>query len=126
MAMIPAAVKEAWARRQGAVILATTDGNGLPNVIYVTCVSLYGEEWLVVADNYFDKTRKNIVAGSKGAALFMTKEGKPYQFKGSLEYHKAGPLFADMKQWNPPTHPGHAAVALLVEEIYSGSERIEV
>lgn len=78
----------------------------------------------MVADNYFDKTRKNIKAGPKGAALFITSDKKAYQLKGSLEYHTAGPEFDDMKRWNPPTHPGHAAVALIVEEVYSGSKRV--
>jgi predicted pyridoxine 5'-phosphate oxidase superfamily flavin-nucleotide-binding protein len=121
---IPEAVKEAWGRKEGAVVLATADPAGMPNIIYVTCVSLYGDDRLVVADNYFDKTRKNIKSGSKGAALFITNDKKAYQLKGSLEYHSAGPVFDDMKKWNPPTHPGHGAVALIVEEMYSGSKRL--
>lgn len=71
----------------------------------------------MVADNYFDKPRQNIKASSKGAALFITDDGKAYQLKGSLEYHDAGPVFEDMKKWNPPTHPGHGAVALVVDEV---------
>ncbi|MBN1675187.1 MAG: pyridoxamine 5'-phosphate oxidase family protein [Kiritimatiellae bacterium] len=124
MAALPAAVKEAWEQREGPVVLATVNTEGQPNIIYVSCVSLYGDERLVVADNYFDKTRKNIEAGSKGAALFMTKDKKPYQLKGQLEYHRAGPVFDDMKKWNPPKHPGHAALALVVEEVYSGAKRV--
>ncbi|MFO7534106.1 MAG: pyridoxamine 5'-phosphate oxidase family protein [Kiritimatiellia bacterium] len=118
------AVKEAWMRREGPVILATVDDLGAPNVIYATCVSLYGDERIVVADNYFDKTRRNIKAGSKGAVLFMTNDKKAYQLKGALEYHEAGPVFDDMKKWNPPAHPGHGAAALVVEEVYSGTKRL--
>ena len=117
-------VKEAWKRREGPVVLATVDLAGRPNIIYVTCVSLYGDDRLLVADNYFDKTRKNIKAGSKGAALFMTTDKKAYQLKGSMEYHNSGPVFDDMKRWNPPEHPGHAAAALVVEEAYSGAQRL--
>ncbi len=122
MTTIPETVKEAWGRREGPVVLATVDGDGMPNIIYVTCVSLYGEDRLVVADNYFDKTRRNIKAGSKGAALFMTNDKKAYQLNGSLEYHDTGPVFEDMKKWNSPTHPGHAAAALVVEKVYSGAK----
>jgi len=121
---IPETVKEAWKRREGPVVLATVDVAGRPNVIYVTCVSVCGDDRLVVADNYFDKTRKNIKAGSKGAALFMTTDKKAYQLKGSMEYHNSGPVFDDMKRWNPPEHPGHAAAALVVEEAYSGAQRL--
>lgn len=121
---IPDAVKEAWERLDGPIVLATVDGNGQPNVIYATCVSLYGEDRLVVADNYFDKTRNNIKAGSKGAALFITNDKKAYQLKGSLEYHTSGDVFEDMKKWNPPAHPGHAAAALVVEDVFSGATRL--
>ncbi len=93
------------------------------NSIYASCVGAY-EDHLLVADNYFDKTRANLKAGCKGAILFMTDEGKPVQAKGALSYHEAGPLHAEMKRWNPEKHPGHAAAALHVEEAYSGSERL--
>jgi predicted pyridoxine 5'-phosphate oxidase superfamily flavin-nucleotide-binding protein len=87
-------------------------------------VAKYDESTIVVADNYFEKTRKNILSGSKGSILFMTAEGKAFQIKGSIEYHKEGPIFDDMKRWNPKIRPGHAAAALNVEEIYSGAERL--
>ncbi len=121
---IPDTVKDAWGKREGPVILATVDGGGMPNVIYATCVGLYGDDRLVVADNYFDKTRRNINAGSKGAVLFMTTDKTAYQLKGALEYHGTGPVFDDMKKWNPPKHPGHAAAALVVQEVYSGARRL--
>ncbi len=122
---IPKLVKDAWATREGSVILATVDGDGTPNIIYVLSVSLYGDDRLLVADNYFDKTRRNIKAGSKGAALFMTADKKAYQLKGTFEYHTTGPLFDDMKNWNPPKHPGHGVAALVVTEVFSGSTRVE-
>lgn len=121
---IPEVVKEAWGKREGPAVMATVDGSGMPNIIYVGAVGLYGDERLVIADNYFDKTRRNIKAGSKGAVLFMTSDKKAYQLKGSLEYHSAGPVFDDMKKWNPPQHPGHAAAALVVVEVYSGAQRV--
>jgi hypothetical protein len=29
-----------------------------------------------------------------------------------------------MKKWNPEKHPGNAAAALKVREVYSGSEKV--
>jgi hypothetical protein len=87
-------------------------------------VNLHRDERVVVADNYFDKTRSNIKAGSKGAVLFITGDSKAYQLKGTLEYHTSGAVFDDMKDWNPSTHPGHGAAALVVDEVFSGAERI--
>nr|WP_320115781.1 pyridoxamine 5'-phosphate oxidase family protein [uncultured Desulfuromonas sp.] len=124
MAKIPQSVITAWDNHVGPVILTTVDPKNVPNSIYATCVARYGDERFVVADNYFDKTRANIQSGSSGSFLFITDEDKAYQVKGRLEYHTSGPVFEDMKQWNPQKHPGHAAVAVVVEEIYSGSERL--
>lgn len=117
-------LKETWSRREGPVVLATVSADGVPNIIYATCVSLYGDNMVVVADNYFDKTRRNIKNGSKGAILFMTTDHKAYQLKGFIEYHVDGPVFEEMKEWNPPQHPGHAAAALVVETVYNGANRI--
>ncbi len=124
MAALPEKVSKAWEDREGPIILSTVDGAGNPNAIYATCVSKFSEEIIVVANNYFAKTLENILAGSKGSILFITKEGTSYQIKGSIEYHKEGVIFDDMKKWNPKRLPGHAAAALKVEEVYAGAEKL--
>jgi len=124
MTKLPENVSEAWEQKEDAVILTTVDKNGIPNSIYATCVSKFDDETFVVADNYFDKTRKNILSGSKGSLLFITKNGESYQIKGTFEYLTCGEIFDDMKKWNPEKHPGHAAAALKVESIYKGAEKL--
>ena len=124
MLALPEQVSKAWEDRQGPIILSTVNEDGIPNAIYATCVSKFSEDTIVVANNYFSKTLKNILAGSKASILFITKEGKSYQIKGSIEYHKEGIIFDDMKKWNPKKHPGHAAAALKVEEVYTGAEKL--
>jgi len=124
MSSIPEEVFQAWNDRSDPVVLITVDKSGAPNAIYVTCVNIYGDDVIVVADNYFHKTRDNIKSGSKASLLFITKSNKSYQIKGSIAYHGSGPIFDDMKKWNPPKHPGHAAAAIKVEEAYSGAEKI--
>ena len=124
MPALPLSIIKAWEERKGPIILTTVDNNRVPNAIYASCVSKYSEDSIVVADNYFDKTRKNILAGSKGSILFITKDGKAYQIKGSIEYHAEGEVFEDMKRWNPKQHPGHAAAVLKVEEVYAGAEKL--
>jgi predicted pyridoxine 5'-phosphate oxidase superfamily flavin-nucleotide-binding protein len=124
MAILPEIVSKAWENRKGPAIFSTVDTRGVPNAIYVNCVVKLNEEMMVVADNYFDKTRKNILDGSRGSILFMTNEGKTFQIKGSIEYHQEGPIFDDMKRWVPKTRPGHAAAALKVEEVYTGAEKL--
>jgi hypothetical protein len=124
MTALPEKVSKAWEEREGPIVLTTVNKEGTPNAIYATCVSKYNEEIIVVANNYFSKTLQNILAGSKGSILFIVKDGPSYQIKGNIEYYETGPIFDDMKKWNPEKHPGHAAVALKVEEVYSGSEKL--
>jgi hypothetical protein len=124
MPNLPDVVRKAWDHREGPIILATVDGRGTPNAIYAGAVAKYSDSILVVADNYLDKTRRNILNGCRGAMLFMTADKKAYQVKGRLERHTSGPIFDDMKKWNPPKHPGHAAIALTVEEAYQGATKL--
>jgi len=124
MATLPESVLQAWEQRSGPGVLATTDRDGVPNAIYFTCVRIFDEGTIVVANNYFDKTLRNILAGSSGTLLFLTAEQDSFQVKGTIEYHVDGPIFEDMKSWNPPELPGHGAAALKVKEVYNGAERI--
>ena len=124
MSKLPEEVSKAWDERKGPIIFTTVDEHGVPNAIYASCVARFDEGTIVVADNYFDKTRRNIFAGSKGSILFIANEDQSFQVKGTIEYHKEGTIFEDMKKWNPTKHPGHAAAALNVEEVYSGSKKL--
>jgi len=125
MTKLPAELLQAWNEMNGPLVLATVDAQGAPNIIYATCIHLFGDDRIVVAENYFNKTRQNLLMGGrKGAILFICKNGKAYQIKGSLEYHTKGEIFDDMKTWNPVKHPGHAAAVLQVEECYCGGERV--
>ena len=124
MSQMPKRVLEAWDGREGPAVFVTVDSDGKPNAIYVTCVNRPTESAFVVADNYFDKTRRNILDGSAGALLFMTKERKAYQVKGTIEYCTEGEFFDGMKQWLDPKFPGHAATVLHVKEAYSGAEKL--
>jgi uncharacterized protein len=124
MATLPETVRTAWQNHEGPVVMTTVDVAGTPNAIYVTCVNQYGEDALVVADNFFNKTRANILAGSTGSLLFITKEGKSFQVKGVITYHTQGAVFDDMKKWNPKTLPGHAVAVLKIEHVFCGAEEL--
>ncbi len=124
MTVLPAEVKEAWEKREKAIVFTTVDKSGIPNSIYASCVKLIADDRIVVADNYFDKTRANILAGSPGSLLFITEDGKAYQVKGSIEYIKEGPVFDDMKEWVSPKLPGVAAAVLVCEKVFSGAKQL--
>ncbi|NCC65019.1 MAG: pyridoxamine 5'-phosphate oxidase family protein [Spirochaetia bacterium] len=122
--MIPKIISEAWKNREKAVVLTTVDKNGMPNSIYATCTDLYQDSEIVVADNYFYKTKQNIESGTLAGILFITKEGKAYQLKGTVSYHTFGPYYDFMKAFNPTQHPGHGALVLHVREVFSGKDSL--
>ena len=124
MIKLPETVIKAWEDKDDAIIFTTVNEQGMPNAIYATCVSKFDDNTFLVADNYFDKTKKNILSNSTGSILFITKEGSSYQLKGSITYHEDGEIFENMKLWNPKKLPGHAAAALHVAEVYSGADKL--
>jgi len=124
MAELTDAVKKAWENREALIVLTTVDSNGTPNSIYASCVKRYSDNKFVVANNKFQKTKANILAGTRGALLFITKEKKSYQIKGKIDYFTSGEFYDDMKQWLDPKYPGHAAAVLNVEEVYSGADKL--
>ncbi len=62
MAKLPSPVLDAWKKRSDPAILATVDTEGVPNAIYVTYVRIVDDEMVIVADNYFDKTKPESTA----------------------------------------------------------------
>jgi len=117
-------LRKAWDSHEGPIVLTTADEMGIPNAVYATNVKLLDDGQIVVADNYFNKTRANIKRGSKGSVLFLTKERKSYQAKGSIEYLTDGPIFEDMRQWVDQKHPRIAVAVMTVESLYSGAEKL--
>ncbi|MBN1759282.1 MAG: pyridoxamine 5'-phosphate oxidase family protein [Chitinispirillaceae bacterium] len=124
MLQLPALVNEQWENREGPIVLTTVDREGTPNSIYAGCVRKLDDGRILVVDNYFDKTRKNIQSGTKGAVLFITKERKSFQIKGTVEYHKDDAVYAGMKDWVDPRYPAHAAAVVNVEQVYCGADRL--
>lgn len=49
-----------WQGRRKAVVLTTVASEGVPNSIWAACTAVYEKETVVVAGNYFNKTKQNI------------------------------------------------------------------
>ena len=125
MAQLTKEASDAWENREGPAILTTVDSAGIPNSIYVTCVKKISDNQIVVANNKMHKTQANILAGCKVSLLYITKEKKAFQLKGSVNYLTSGAIFEEMKTgWLDKKYPGHAAVAINIEEVYSGAEKL--
>ncbi len=117
-------IKELWEQHDGPIVFSTVDRAGVPNAIYASYAKLLDDGKIVIADNYFDKTRANIKNGSKGSVLFITKDMKSYQAKGRIEYLTEGPVYEDMRAWVDEKHPRVAAAVMSIEELYAGSEKL--
>ncbi|MGB4413352.1 MAG: pyridoxamine 5'-phosphate oxidase family protein [Paludibacter sp.] len=124
MNKLPEIVSEAWQNKQDALVFSTVNADGVPNSIYATCVSMYNEAQVLVANNFYSKTLENIQAGSKGCILFITKEDKSFQLKGTISYFTGGELFDDMKKWNPTRLPGHGVAVLEIQEVFAGAQKL--
>ena len=125
MRVLPEIVSKALDSRKAPAIFTTVDAEGVPNSVYVGFVHKPNEETLVLADNYFDKTRKNIQAGCACSLLFISPEDKAYQLKGSVSYETSGEAFEAMKKgWLPAKYPGVAAVVFSIESVFCGAEQL--
>ncbi len=117
-------VVKAWEEREGPVVLTTVGAQGVPNSIYAGVVNRMKDGRLAVVDNYFVKSKANLVAGPQASILFFSKSGKSCQVKGKAEYHADGPLHAEMLEWANPKHPRKGVAILNAEEAYSGSQKL--
>lgn len=117
-------LKKAWENRNKAIIFTTVSAQGVPNSIYATCNALYNDECILVANNFFDKTFKNIESGCTASILFMSTDDKSYQIKGKVKHSTLGAEFENMKSWNPKSLPGHGVAIIDIDEVYSGAEKL--
>jgi len=117
-------LKKEWDNRNKAIVLTTVSNDGTPNSIYATCNALFNDDSILVANNFFDKTLKNIESTGKASVLFITNDDKSYQVKGSVKHINSGAEFDDMKSWNPEKLPGHGVAVIDIEEVYSGADKI--
>ncbi|MBN1127495.1 MAG: pyridoxamine 5'-phosphate oxidase family protein [Chitinispirillaceae bacterium] len=121
---LPEEVLAAWKEREGPVVLVTVDREQSPNAIYASIAHLMSDGRLAVADNYFDKTKANIDIGSKASLLFITKNRKAYQVKGTVDYRTSGPLHEEMLAWADPKHPRKGVAILNADTVFKGKEKL--
>jgi predicted pyridoxine 5'-phosphate oxidase superfamily flavin-nucleotide-binding protein len=121
---LPDEVIQAWGKREGPLVLTTVNKKGQPNSIYATIVELTKDGRIAIADNYFDKTKANINAKCKVCALFISKERKAYQIKGTIDYSSNGPHYEEMLLWADPKHPRKGVAVLNTEEVFRGSDKL--
>lgn len=110
------------------ICIATSGKNGIPNIIYMTYLKVIDDETVVIADNKFDKTGKNLDENPIAAFVALDSDTKKaYQVKGRVKCVTEGKLFDEVVEWVHVKHPQmtpKAAFYMQVEELYCGAERL--
>ncbi|OQY33051.1 MAG: pyridoxamine 5'-phosphate oxidase [Spirochaetaceae bacterium 4572_59] len=108
--------------------IATASKDGVPNVVYITYLKALDDETILIADNKFDKTRKNLDDNPVLSFTVLDPDTKKsYQIKGKMECATEGQKYTDAVEWVHTNHPQltpKAAFYMNVEEVYCGAERL--
>jgi len=123
MAKLPKMVKDAI-DKQDVFPIATCGQDGIPNLVYIKFLKVIDDETVLIADNRFSKTRKNIQDTQKLAFVVRDEEKGSFQIKGSTEWLTTGPMFDEVQEWVPDRLPRVAAVVLHVEQVYNGADQL--
>jgi len=123
MAQLPEMVKDAI-DKQDVFPVATCDRDGTPNVVYIAFVKVVDDETVLIADNYLNKTRKNILDNPKLAFVVRDEAKGSFQIKGTVKRLTEGLMYDEVQKWVPDKYPKVAAVVLHVEKIYNGAEQV--
>ncbi len=112
-------IKESLAGTE-TLFLATASGNAVPNVVPIGAFKLLDDETLLISDQYFLKTLRNLKENPTIALSWWGKKGG-YQLKGPVSLHVDDETFrqdvAWMKERRPHLTP-KSAVVLKIADIY--------
>jgi predicted pyridoxine 5'-phosphate oxidase superfamily flavin-nucleotide-binding protein len=123
MAQLPDAVKKAISK-QDVFPVATCNQDCIPNVVYIGYLKIVDDQTVLIADNFLNKTRNNILSNGKIAFAVRDEEKGSFQIKGTAERLTEGDMFDEVQKWVPDKLPRVAAVVMHVEDIYNGPECI--
>jgi predicted pyridoxine 5'-phosphate oxidase superfamily flavin-nucleotide-binding protein len=126
MASLNERMKEIFSK-QGVFVLGTADSKGSPNVVPVGAIKILDNETILVSDQYFLKTLKNLRENPKVAISFWEMDkGEGYQIKGDATIHTDGKIFEETVEWvrkygEEIGHPlkSKGAIVIKITEIYS-------
>jgi len=89
MLQIPTEVKNLF--ESSIIAFGTCDKLMRPNIIAVTCRRVVGPNQILITDNFFNKTYKNLLENSQVSLSFWDEDGKyAYQLKGNAQYIASG------------------------------------
>ncbi|MBN2456513.1 MAG: pyridoxamine 5'-phosphate oxidase family protein [Sedimentisphaerales bacterium] len=123
MVQLPEAVKKAISQQE-VFPVATSNQDCMPNVVYIKYLKVVDDQTVLIADNFLNKTRDNILSNGKITFAVRDDEKGSFQIKGAAERLTEGTLFDEVQKWAPDTLPRVAAIVMNIEEIYNGAEQL--
>ena len=113
------------AAKGGFYILGTADKNGKPNAAPMGAVVVKDTE-IVIADNFMNKTRKNLEENPVAAVTYWSGEAHyGYQIKGKARIETSGEYFDMMtkraEERKMPFRPKAVVIISVDEAYYIGS-----
>ena len=100
------------------VFLATASKEGTPNVVPIGAFKILNDETLLISDQFFNKTLKNMKENPKIAISYWGEKGG-FQIKGSITLHTNDEVFkrdvAWMKELRPNLVPKSAVIMKITE-----------
>ena len=99
---------------------ATSSKAGVPNVVPIKALKVLDDETILVSDQFFGKTLKNLEENPQVAISYWTDKGG-YQIKGKTAVHKGDKVFEDDVAWVhsfAPNAKPKSAVVVKITDVY--------
>lgn len=100
------------------VFLATASRDGTPNVVPIGAFKLLDDETILISDQFFSKTLKNMRENPQIAVSWWGEKGG-FQLKGSVTLHSDDEVFrqdvAWMKEIRPSLTPKSAVIVKITD-----------
>jgi predicted pyridoxine 5'-phosphate oxidase superfamily flavin-nucleotide-binding protein len=97
MVKITPDIKELF--EKAIIAFSTASKLGVPNTVAVACCKVVSENQVLITDNFFNKSRQNLLENDSVSLAFwnveQSLEGAGYQFKGTAEVFTNG-IYKDM------------------------------
>ncbi len=99
MAKMPEQVKSMF-KNQRIVVFSTASKDGIPNAVPIGAKKIIDDETILISNQYFDKTLKNLIENPRAGLTFWdTKTHEGYQIKGTITIETTGERFENTAKW---------------------------
>ncbi len=102
------------------VFLATASKSGKPNVVPIGAFKLLDDSTLLISDQFFKKTLRNMKENPQTALSWWGEKGG-FQMKGKVTLHTGDEIFRQDVAWMKEIRPAlvpKSAVVMKIAEVY--------